>query len=95
MLRSSPRDQREAREEELERLERAFKRAESLVNRDKKEGIESQALEQVRKQEKERRKEGKSNWYLKKCKTEHFLPKYMLSHCSCSREEGIAAQSSA
>ena len=68
LLRSSPRDQRVEREEEVERLERAFKKAESLVNRDRKEEIERRALEQAQKEERERRKAGKGNWYLKNCK---------------------------
>ncbi|KAH8120175.1 rRNA biogenesis protein RRP36 [Phellopilus nigrolimitatus] len=65
ILRSSPRDQREVREEEVQRLEHAMKRAESSVNRDKREGVEREALERIQKEEKQRRKEGKSEWHMK------------------------------
>ncbi|KAI5121265.1 hypothetical protein M0805_002310 [Coniferiporia weirii] len=65
MLRSSPRDQREEREEEVQRLERAVKRAESSVDRDRREGIEGEALERIKTEEKERRKEGKGDWHMK------------------------------
>lgn len=69
MLRSAPRDRREEWETEVERLERAYKRVESAVNRDRKDAVERQALEQARKEEKERRKAGKGQWYMKKCES--------------------------
>lgn len=68
MLRSSPRDQREEREDEVQRLERAVKRAESSVNRDEREHVEREALEKALKEEKDKRKAGKGEWHLKKCK---------------------------
>ncbi|OCB90106.1 rRNA biogenesis protein RRP36 [Sanghuangporus baumii] len=75
MLRSSPRDQREGWEEEVNRLERAYKRAESSVNRDRKDAVERQALEQARKEEKGRRKGGKGEWHMKKSAKKELLLK--------------------
>ena len=68
LLRSSPKDLRHEREEEVERLTRAVKRAESTVNKDRREAIESAALEKAQKEEKERRKAGKRAWHMKDCK---------------------------
>lgn len=76
MVRSSPRDQREARENEVQRLERAVKRLESSVNRDKRDDVESEALEKARKEEQQRRKEGKGDWYMKKSKRIYETIKY-------------------
>ena len=73
LLRSSPRDLREEREEEVQRLERALKRSETLVNRDKREEIERKALDEVKRQEREQRKQGKGEWYMKKCGWKIFL----------------------
>lgn len=67
LLLSSPRDLREAREEEVERLEAAVKRAESTVNRDRHEHVTRTAMERVKKDEQERQKQGKSGWWLKDC----------------------------
>lgn len=65
MLASSPRDLREEREQEVQRLERAVKRSESLVNRDRREKIEASALARARKEEKEKRMHGKGAWHMK------------------------------
>ncbi|KAH9950390.1 hypothetical protein B0H21DRAFT_723245 [Amylocystis lapponica] len=65
LLASSPRDLREEREQEVQRLERAVKRAESMVNKDRREKIEQEALHKVAKGEREKRKEGKGAWYMK------------------------------
>lgn len=70
MLASSPRDQREEREEEVARLEQAVKRAESSVNRDKREQVEQDALQKVKEEEKEKRKAGKGAWHMKDSKVE-------------------------
>lgn len=67
LLVNSPRDLREEREAEVQRLERAVKRAESLVNKDKREKIEQEALSNLAKQEREKRREGKKPWFLKDC----------------------------
>ena len=67
MLRSSPRDQREAREEEVANLERALKRAESQVNKDTLNDVERSALHKLRTTEKDKQKQGKAAWYMKSC----------------------------
>ena len=69
MLRSSPKDQRDVREEEVQKLEVALKRAESQVNRDVKEEVEHAALNRVRYEEKRQRKEGKGAWFMKNGET--------------------------
>ncbi|CCL99037.1 uncharacterized protein FIBRA_01046 [Fibroporia radiculosa] len=66
LLASSPRDLREERQLEVQRLEQALKRAESSVNKDRREKVEQDALEKVTKEEREKRKAGKGAWYLKK-----------------------------
>ena len=66
MLASSPRDLRAEREREVERLERAVKRTESLVNKDKTDEITQNALKKARQEEREKRKQGKKAWYMRK-----------------------------
>lgn len=68
LLSSSPRDLREEREQEVVRLEQAVKRAESSVNKDKRDKIEYEALNTVGKEEREKRKDGKGAWFMKDCK---------------------------
>jgi len=68
MLASSPHNQREEREQEVAKLEQAVKRAESNVNRDKREQIEQEALRTAKQDEKEKRKVGKGAWHMKDCK---------------------------
>ncbi|KAI0032742.1 hypothetical protein K488DRAFT_70391 [Vararia minispora EC-137] len=75
LLASSPRDLRAEREAEVERLERAYKRAESTVSRDKREKIEQDALEKAKKEEKEKRKQGKGVFYLKNSEKKRLLLK--------------------
>lgn len=65
LLASSPRDLREAREQEVHRLELAVKRAESLVNKDKRDRIEQEALGRAAKEEKEKQKQGKGRFWMK------------------------------
>jgi len=65
LLASSPRHLREEREQEIERLERTMKRAESQVNKDKRDKIEQNALQRVAAEEKEKRQQGKGAWYMK------------------------------
>lgn len=67
LLTNSPRHLREEREQEVQRLERAYKRAESMVSKDRQERIEQEALERVAQEEKEKRKAGKKAWYIKNC----------------------------
>ncbi|KAF8521499.1 hypothetical protein JB92DRAFT_2890686 [Gautieria morchelliformis] len=65
LLISSPRDLRQEREEEVHRLEQAVKRAESIVNRERREEAERQALSKLHKEEKEKRISGKKAWWMK------------------------------
>lgn len=65
LLGNAPRHLRDDYEEEVQRLELAVKRAESVVNRERMEGIQREALQKAEKDEKERRRQGKGNWYLK------------------------------
>lgn len=65
LLISSPRHLRSEREEEVERLELAVKRAESTVNKERREEAERQALTKLHQEEKEKRKAGKKAWWMK------------------------------
>ncbi|KAJ2920362.1 hypothetical protein MD484_g194, partial [Candolleomyces efflorescens] len=84
LLSSSPRDQFEEREAEVERLERALKRAESVVSKDRQDAIRQDALVRAKRQEKEKRKEGKGSWWMKKSEKSELLNK--------ARFEAIAAE---
>ncbi|KAK2461946.1 hypothetical protein APHAL10511_006409 [Amanita phalloides] len=66
MTSSSPRNQRNERESEVKRLELAVKRMESLVNKDKQDKIQVEALRKIGKDEREKRKQGKRDWWMKK-----------------------------
>ncbi|EIN13789.1 DUF947-domain-containing protein [Punctularia strigosozonata HHB-11173 SS5] len=83
LLASSPRDLRAEREAEVKNLEAALKRAESAVNKDKRERVEHAALEKVSREEKERRKSGKQAWYMKNADKRELLTK--------ARYEALAA----
>ena len=69
LLKTSPHHLHAEREQEVNRLELAVKRLESVVNRDRREKIEQQALRTVAKEEQEKRKHGKREWWMKKCKS--------------------------
>ncbi|GJE86175.1 DUF947 domain-containing protein [Phanerochaete sordida] len=73
MLASSPRELRAEREAEVQRLERAVKRAESLVHRDKRERVESSALAKARREEREKQKQGKRAWFMKDADKKELL----------------------
>ena len=73
LLANSPKHLREEREQEVQRLERAYKRAESMVSKDRQEKVEQEALERVAQEEKEKRKSGKKAWYMKNCTCRHIL----------------------
>ncbi|OBZ79859.1 rRNA biogenesis protein RRP36 [Grifola frondosa] len=73
LLVNSPRDLREEREAEVQRLERAVKRAESMVNKDQRERVEREALEKVSKEERAKQKEGKSAWFMKNSDKKELL----------------------
>ncbi|ESK97921.1 phenylalanyl-trna synthetase [Moniliophthora roreri MCA 2997] len=83
LLSSSPRDLRADREAEVQRLELAVKRAESAVNRDRQRQAERDALMNAKKEEREKRKEGKGNWWMKKSAKKELLVK--------ARYEALAA----
>lgn len=65
LLINSPHDLREEREAEVQRLERAVKRAESTVNRDRQEKVQLEALGKAKKEEREKRQDGKKAWFMK------------------------------
>ena len=65
LLVSSPRHLRPEREAEVERLALAVKRAESSVNRDKRETVERDALTVITKEERDKRQKGKKAYWLK------------------------------
>ncbi|KAI6114403.1 hypothetical protein F5141DRAFT_1270663 [Pisolithus sp. B1] len=75
LLANSPRDLRPAREEEVRRLELAVKRAESAVNRDARERVETEALQRVTQAEKQKRKQGKGAWFMKRSEKKDLLNK--------------------
>ncbi|KAJ7357329.1 hypothetical protein DFH08DRAFT_851659 [Mycena albidolilacea] len=73
LLASSPRDLRSEREAEVSRLERAVKRAESLVNQDRKARVDQEALTKLDEAERAKRKEGKAGWWMKESDKKEFL----------------------
>lgn len=75
LLASSPRDTRQEREAEISRLELAMKRAESTVNKDRRDAIEQEALRAALKQEREKQQSGKGKWYMKDCESPPFSSK--------------------
>ncbi|PCH33690.1 DUF947-domain-containing protein [Wolfiporia cocos MD-104 SS10] len=75
LLAHSPGALRAEREREVQRLERAYKRAESVVNRDRREKIDQDALERAAREEKEKRKAGKGSWFMKKSDKKELLLK--------------------
>lgn len=75
LLANSPRDLRPAREEEVKRLELAVKRAESAVNRDTREKVETEALQKVAQAEKQKREQGKGAWFMKRSERKDLLNK--------------------
>ncbi|KAI5898544.1 DUF947-domain-containing protein [Schizophyllum commune H4-8] len=93
LLANSPRHLREERAREVETLERALKKAESQVQRDKREAIEQQALERAAKEERERRAKGKGEWYMKKGEKREMLAK--ARYDALAKEGGKSAVSKA
>jgi ribosomal RNA-processing protein 36 len=67
LLTSSPRDLRPEREAEVRRLEMAVKRAESMVNKDRRAKVDQEALTKLNETERAKRKEGKAGWWMKEC----------------------------
>ncbi|KAH6917420.1 DUF947-domain-containing protein [Coprinopsis sp. MPI-PUGE-AT-0042] len=64
-LSSCPADRRLEFEREIYRLEQALKRTEGLVNKDRQDAVQRQALQKVKSEEKEKQKHGKGQWFLK------------------------------
>lgn len=77
LLVNSPSHLRAEREEEVKRLEHAMKRAESAVNLDNRERVEFKALESAKQTEKEKRKQGKAGWWMKRSKPCILPPPYL------------------
>ncbi|KAG6849512.1 hypothetical protein H0H93_007866 [Arthromyces matolae] len=75
LLASSPRDVYEERADQVHKLERAVKRAESQVDKDKWDKIEQEALEKVKKEERDMRKQGKGEWHMKEANKRKLLMK--------------------
>ena len=93
MLASSPRDLRAAREGEVLRLERAVKRAESVVHRDRREAVEAGALARARQDEREKRRQGKGAWYMKDgAHAFHLFSRRSLTGHFGSGQEGAARE---
>ncbi|KAI0052848.1 DUF947-domain-containing protein [Auriscalpium vulgare] len=84
LLASSPRETREERQREVTRLELTVKRAESSVNRDKREKVEQDALSRASKEEREKRQTGKGQFWLKDSEKKKLLLK--------ARYEAVAAE---
>lgn len=79
LLTNSPSHLREEREQEVQRLERAYKRAESMVSKDRQEKIQQEALRRIAQEEKEKRNAGKGAWYMKDCTCDDALTSYWLT----------------
>jgi len=68
LLATSPWNLFDERDQEVKRLELAVKRAESMVDKDRKDTTEREALLKLTREEKEKMKQGKGRWWLKECK---------------------------
>ncbi|OAX38762.1 DUF947-domain-containing protein [Rhizopogon vinicolor AM-OR11-026] len=75
LLANSPHDLRAEREREVGRLELAVKRGESTVNRDKREKVETDALQKATREEREKRQHGKAGWWMKASDKKELLMK--------------------
>ncbi|KAL1739973.1 hypothetical protein HDZ31DRAFT_68403 [Schizophyllum fasciatum] len=93
LLATSPRHLREERAREVDTLERALKKAESQVQRDKREAVEQQALARAAKEERERRAQGKGEWHMKRGEKREMLAK--ARYDALAKEGGRSAVSKA
>jgi ribosomal RNA-processing protein 36 len=75
LLASSPRNLRSEREDEVYRLEQAIKRAESMVNKDRLDQVQRDALGKAKKEEELKRQQGKGKWFLKKADQQQLVMK--------------------
>lgn len=57
----------------IEELKKTLNRTETSIKKARKEAREREVLMQARKEEKERRKDGKGEWYLKDCESNRCL----------------------
>ncbi|KAG7450561.1 DUF947-domain-containing protein [Guyanagaster necrorhizus] len=73
LLASSPKHLRSDRENEVEKLELAVKRAESAISKDRREEVERGALDKLRKEEKEKQAQGKGSWWMKEADKKKLL----------------------
>ncbi|KAJ3734787.1 hypothetical protein DFJ43DRAFT_1061580 [Lentinula guzmanii] len=73
ILASSPRDTKHEREVEVGRLELALKKAESTVNKDRRDTIEQEALRAARRQERTKQEAGKGKWFMKESEKKELL----------------------
>lgn len=93
LLANSPRDLREERAAEVQRLELAVRRMESVVQRERRQKVERVALEKIQHEEKEKRKQGKGAWHIKKGKSQPWLDSCSDPEAAVSsRSEGNSAQ---
>jgi ribosomal RNA-processing protein 36 len=67
LLAHSPQALYAERDQEVQRLELAVKRAESMVNKDRQDKLKLEATSRAQKEEREKRKQGKAAWFLKPC----------------------------
>ncbi|CAE6395718.1 unnamed protein product [Rhizoctonia solani] len=70
--------------ETIESLERALKRAESAIEKAKRDEREREALEKFKKEEKEKRQAGKGEWYMKKSEKRELLLKAKFDDLAAS-----------
>ncbi|KAJ4486064.1 hypothetical protein J3R30DRAFT_3326873 [Lentinula aciculospora] len=73
LLVSSPRDTRHEREAEVKRLELALKKAESTVNKDRRDATEQEALRRAKKEERKKQESGKGKWFMKESEKKELL----------------------
>ncbi|KAF9457058.1 hypothetical protein BDZ94DRAFT_1203379 [Collybia nuda] len=73
ILASSPQGLLSERQQEVRRLELAVKRAESIVNNDRRNKVEREAFAKVAQEEKSKRKGGKAGWWLKESEKRELL----------------------
>lgn len=93
LLANSPRHLHDERTREVDTLERALKKAESAVHRDKRDEVEQRALERAAKEERERRAQGKGSWYMKEKERRELLTR--ARHDALAAEGGKSAVSKA
>ena len=55
---------KEAREEEVRKLQKALKRTESMVEKSRRDVRERETISEVKKQEKKKQEDGKKPWYM-------------------------------